>query len=61
MQMSNEAIAKCVEVKILWTRACRHDGIDPKSTFVSFSDSNPHVAEYNTAMSEYLKLAKGGR
>lgn len=59
--MSNAAIAKCAEVKILWARACRHDGIDPKSTFVSFSDSNPHVAEYNATMGEYLKLAKGGR
>ncbi|HXQ34290.1 MAG TPA: hypothetical protein VN843_09775 [Anaerolineales bacterium] len=59
--MSNAAIAKCAEVKILWARACRFDGIDPKSTFVSFSDSNPHVAEYNTAMGEYLKLARGGR
>lgn len=56
--MTAATIAKCAEVKILWARACRHDGIDPKSTFVSFSDSNPHVAAYNVAMGEYLNLAK---
>lgn len=59
--MNDATLRKCAEVKILWARACRFDGIDPKSTFVSFSDSNPHVAEYNEAMGAYLTLAKGGR
>lgn len=61
MNISNAALAKLGQVKILWARACRHDNIEPKSTFVNFSDSNPHIAAYNEAMGEYLKLAKGGR
>jgi len=27
----------------LWQLACEHDGIDPASPFVIFSDDNPYV------------------
>lgn len=37
-------------VKNLWNKMCKHDGIDPKSTFVVFSQTNPFTAEYNDAM-----------
>jgi hypothetical protein len=44
-------------VKNLWNKMCAHDGIDPKSTFVVFSDSNPFSAAYNEAMAQL----QGGR
>jgi hypothetical protein len=44
-------------VKNLWNKMCQHDKIDPKSTFVVFSDSNPYTVDYNNAMA---KLQKGG-
>jgi hypothetical protein len=44
-------------VKNLWYKMCAHDGIDPKSTFVVFSDSNPFSAAYNEAMAQL----RGGR
>src|SRR6266436_9855979 len=37
-------------VKNLWNQMCKHDNIDPKSTFVTFSESNPIAKEYNEAM-----------
>ena len=33
----------------LWSRACIHDGIDPKSKFVVFSDDNPWVLLHGAA------------
>ena len=39
-------------VKNLWYKMCAHDGIDPKSTFVVFSGSNPFSAAYNEAVSQ---------
>lgn len=39
-------------VKNLWNKMCAHDKIDPKSTFVVFSDSNPFAVEYNEAMAK---------
>jgi hypothetical protein len=48
-------------VRILWTKMCRSDGIDPKSRFVEFSKDNPYQAEYNEAMVKYQKLAEGAR
>ena len=35
-------------LKQLWTKACKHDGIAPTSTFVVFSKSNPWAKKYNT-------------
>lgn len=55
--MTKELIAAYAEVKILWNRMCRADGIDPKSKFVAFSTSNPYAAQYNEAMARYQSLA----
>ena len=30
---------------IWWDLACQHDGLDPQSSFVVFSDDNPYFAE----------------
>ena len=44
-----------------WEAACRHDGIDPHTTFVCFSRDNPYrpyldrlVQEYQEALAAYL-------
>lgn len=37
-------------VKSLWNKMCAHDKVDPKGTFVVFSNSNPFAADYNDAM-----------
>ncbi len=34
----------------LWDKACEHDGIQPNSKFVVFSDANPWMKKYNTLM-----------
>ena len=40
---SETPLRDAVEKKLAWARACRHDGIDPKSKFVVFSKDNPHA------------------
>jgi len=45
-------------VRDLWIASCKADGIDPKSQFVVFSDSNRFQKMYNAAMGNYLRLAK---
>jgi len=30
---------------VWWELACQHDGIDPKSSFIAFSNDNPYFAE----------------
>lgn len=32
----------------LWVKACEHDGIDPESKFVVFTQDNPWMRKYNT-------------
>jgi hypothetical protein len=39
-----------------WAAACAHDGISPDSNFVVFSDDNPHTAEHNRLMGEFIKI-----
>lgn len=34
-------------MKVLWTKACEFENIDPKSSFVVFSEDNPFEKEYN--------------
>lgn len=46
-----------LQVKMLWNKMCRHDGIDPQAQFVVFSDSNPFQCDYNDAMAQL----QGGR
>ena len=31
--------------EVWWKLACEHDGFDPQSSFVVFSDDNPYIAE----------------
>ena len=49
------------KVARLWKRACDHDRIDPSSSFVSFTPTNPHVPELNRLMALKLKLIGGSR
>lgn len=44
-----------IKIKILWAKACKHDGIKPVERFVVFSKDNPHVKGYNKAMIEFQK------
>ena len=37
-------------VRHLWRKCCEFDGIEPVSSFVVFSDANPYVKFYNTAV-----------
>jgi hypothetical protein len=46
------------QVQITWQVACKADGIDPKSTFVVFSDHNPFEAQYNLRMKAYLAACR---
>jgi hypothetical protein len=39
--------------KAAWVSACKHDDIDPLSSFVVFSDDNPFVPFYEKALTEY--------
>lgn len=43
--------------RIMWARACRFDGIDPKSKFVVFSDDNPYAIEAGKAASIAIREA----
>jgi len=52
--MDERTIAESVAT--LWAKACKHDGIDPTSKFVVWSDSNPYAASYNDAMGRLLEL-----
>lgn len=40
----------------LWLAACEADGIDPKASFVVFSDGNAAAKEHNAAVTELLAL-----
>ena len=37
-------------LKDLWNDACREDGVDPSSKFISFSKGNKAAKRYNHAM-----------
>lgn len=51
--MTQEQASRLFKCKRLWRRACEHDGIDPKESFVAFSDNNPFVREYEAAFREF--------
>lgn len=40
-------------VKKVWEAMCKHDGIDPDSRFVVFSDDNPYTQFWNSALTQY--------
>ena len=31
----------------LWAKACKFDDVNPSSSFVAFSDDNPHIERLN--------------
>jgi hypothetical protein len=45
--------------KKLWVLGCKHDGIDPETTFVSWSKDNPYSKPYDKAMEAYQAIAWG--
>lgn len=62
--VSNEQILfveTVAEVKILWARMCRADGINPASQFVVFSPTNPYATEYNAAVGRLQVLVGGAQ
>lgn len=38
-----------------WERCCKHDGIDPGSPFVAFSEGNPYVQFLDMARRQYVE------
>lgn len=43
-------MAHVYTIRQLWELACKHDGIEPDSKFVVFTDKNPWAAKYNFAV-----------
>ena len=41
-----------------WRLACQHDGIDPNSKFIVFSDNNPYNQQYHAATIAYLSFPR---
>lgn len=54
----NQVVEAKKRIKELWVLACANDGIDPTTTCVIFSNSNPAAVVYNTAMGAYFDLVK---
>jgi hypothetical protein len=44
--------------RLAYARACRHDGIAPRSALVLWSPANPHAAAVNAAAIHYFNLAR---
>ncbi len=54
--MNTKTLAAYAEVKILWTKMCRAQGVDPKSQFVAgIPTTAPHYTEYNNAMARFQR------
>ena len=47
--------------KRVWILMCEHDGIDPDSKFVVFSNSNPFAKQYSDAQDLYYAAVKAER
>lgn len=43
---------------ILWVKACKFDGIDPRSKFVVFSQENIYSEQYNVNVGILMDLRK---
>jgi hypothetical protein len=56
--MVNAIEAVKAKVQIAWFKACAVEEIDPKSSFVIFSEENQAAKEYNELMGEFLKLQR---
>lgn len=63
-----QAVADAKEAwRSAWRKACEHDGIDPNSSFVVFSDDNPYtrfitpaLQNYNRTLEEYTSGGHSG-
>jgi malate synthase len=52
--MNTKTLQAYAEVKILWTKMCRAQGVDPESHFVAgFPLTAPYASKYNQAMARY--------
>mgnify|MGYP001578732323 CR=1 FL=1 len=40
---------------VLWNRAREHDGVDPGSSLVVFSESNPYAAMYDRVAQAHIE------
>ena len=47
MNTEKQVLEHRKQTKALWIKACEYDKIDPKSSFVVFSDDNPFTKEYD--------------
>lgn len=45
-------------VRSLWVKMCKHDGIEPDAMFVVFSKENPYAVDYNNAMADLMNDGK---
>ena len=59
--MSKEIKCTVYNIKELWRKACKHDGIPEDSSFVVFSEDNPYLTDYNKAATIVTKIMKGGK
>ena len=46
------------EMRVLWVKACNHDGVDEDEKFVCFTTDNPFLPEYDRKMKLYLQIRK---
>jgi hypothetical protein len=44
-------------MKVLWKKCCEHDGMEPASKFVVFSNDNPYLAFYNRAVQQFQEAS----
>jgi hypothetical protein len=48
-------------VRALWLKVCQHDGADPASMFVVFSESNPYVVLHQNALGQLREAIEARR
>ena len=51
-------LTRKTRVRLAWHKACAYDKVDPSSSFVVFSDNNPHEKIYNQEVADYLQACK---
>ncbi len=50
-------LLRWAEVHNAWEKCCEAEGIDSAVQFVTFSQDNPYLAEYDETITVYVKLA----
>jgi hypothetical protein len=56
VKIGRQAVADAAAAyRSAWEAACKHDGIDPDSKFVVFSDDNPFVQFIDPALRHYIE------